>query len=41
MPIQYRIHSLDEVVKGLTPDETLDECRRCLRCDLRATVGPA
>jgi NADH-quinone oxidoreductase subunit F len=41
MPAQYRIRSLDEVVKGLAAEETLEECRRCLRCDLRAPVGGA
>jgi NADH-quinone oxidoreductase subunit F len=41
MPTQHRVHSLDEVVKGLTSEETLEECRRCLRCDLRAPVGGA
>ena len=41
IPAQYRIRSLDEVVDGLTAEETLEECRRCLRCDLRAPVGGA
>jgi len=34
-----RIHSQDEVVSGLDTAETADECRRCLRCDLR--VAPS
>ena len=33
-----RVKSSQEVVAGLTPKEALEECRRCLRCDLRATV---
>ena len=31
-----RIHSNEEVVTGLTEMEALEECRRCLRCDLHA-----
>jgi hypothetical protein len=27
------------VVVGLQPEEALEECRRCLRCDLRAAVN--
>jgi len=34
-----RVKSSQEVVGGLTPQEALDECRRCLRCDLRAAVS--
>ena len=34
-----RAHSQQEVVIGLTPQEALEECRRCLRCDLRGTPG--
>ena len=34
-----RVRSQQEVVAGLDPKEALDESRRCLRCDLRATVG--
>ena len=30
-----RIHSEDEVVTGLDTAEAVEECRRCLRCDLR------
>jgi NADH-quinone oxidoreductase subunit F len=33
-----RIHSQEEVVVGLDANEALEESRRCLRCDLRATV---
>jgi len=32
---RLRIHSQQEVVSGLSHQEALDECRRCLRCDLR------
>jgi NADH-quinone oxidoreductase subunit F len=39
VPAAVRIHSQQEVVEGLDPQEALDESRRCLRCDLRATVG--
>jgi NADH-quinone oxidoreductase subunit F len=38
-PAAARVRSQEEVVAGLEPQEALDECRRCLRCDLRATVG--
>jgi NADPH-dependent glutamate synthase beta subunit-like oxidoreductase len=33
-----RAHSQQEVVAGLSPQEALEECRRCLRCDLRITA---
>ena len=33
-----RVHSQDEVVAGLTPDEAIDESCRCLRCDVKAMV---
>jgi NADH-quinone oxidoreductase subunit F len=33
---QTRSRSQEEVVVGLTAKEALEECRRCLRCDLRA-----
>jgi NADH-quinone oxidoreductase subunit F len=33
-----RVHSQQEVVAGLDANEALEESRRCLRCDLRATV---
>jgi len=39
VPAAVRVHSQQEVVAGLDPQEALDESRRCLRCDLRATVG--
>jgi NADH-quinone oxidoreductase subunit F len=32
-----RARSQQEVVSNLTPQEALEECRRCLRCDLRST----
>jgi NADPH-dependent glutamate synthase beta subunit-like oxidoreductase len=38
VPAAARVHSQQEVVAGLDPQEALDESRRCLRCDLRATV---
>jgi NADH-quinone oxidoreductase subunit F len=38
VPAATRIHSQQEVVDGLTADEALEECRRCLRCDLRGAV---
>ena len=31
-----RVHSLDEVVTGLSPQEAVDETCRCLRCDVKA-----
>ena len=39
VPAALRVRSQQEVVDGLTAQEALEECRRCLRCDLRATVG--
>jgi NADH-quinone oxidoreductase subunit F len=39
LPAQARAHSQDEVVAGLSPQEALEECRRCLRCDLRITAS--
>jgi NADH-quinone oxidoreductase subunit F len=36
---KIRVRSQEEVVAGLTPEEALEEARRCLRCDLRATVS--
>ena len=39
VPAALRVRSQQEVVEGLEAQEALDECRRCLRCDLRATVG--
>jgi NADH-quinone oxidoreductase subunit F len=38
VPAALRVRSQQEVVDGLTAREALEECRRCLRCDLRATV---
>jgi NADH-quinone oxidoreductase subunit F len=38
MPASARVHSKEEVIAGLSPQEALEECRRCLRCDLRSTV---
>jgi NADPH-dependent glutamate synthase beta subunit-like oxidoreductase len=38
LPAKERVRSQQEVVAGLDPQEALEECRRCLRCDLRATV---
>jgi NADH-quinone oxidoreductase subunit F len=38
LPAKERVRSQQEVVAGLGPQEALEECRRCLRCDLRATV---
>ena len=40
VPAALRVRSQQEVVASLDPHEALEECRRCLRCDLRATVGP-
>jgi NADH-quinone oxidoreductase subunit F len=39
IPAQIRSHSRDEVVAGLTAEQALEECRRCLRCDLRGTAN--
>ena len=36
---KIRVRSQEEVVAGLSPEEALEEARRCLRCDLRATVN--
>jgi NADPH-dependent glutamate synthase beta subunit-like oxidoreductase len=36
IPAQKRVRSQEEVVPGLNAQEALEECRRCLRCDLRA-----
>ena len=36
---KIRVRSQDEVVAGLSPEEALEEARRCLRCDLRAAVS--
>jgi NADPH-dependent glutamate synthase beta subunit-like oxidoreductase len=39
LPPFARAHSQQEVVAGLSEQEALEECRRCLRCDLKITVG--
>jgi len=39
LPAGIRSHSQLEVVADLSPQEALEECRRCLRCDLRTTPG--
>jgi hypothetical protein len=39
LPARARARSQDEVVAGLSPQEALEECRRCLRCDLRITAS--
>jgi NADPH-dependent glutamate synthase beta subunit-like oxidoreductase len=39
MPAAERVRSQQEVVAGLDPKEALEECRRCLRCDLRTQVN--
>src|SRR5271157_2952764 len=39
IPAALRVRSQQEVVAGLDPKEALEECRRCLRCDLRVPVS--
>jgi NADH-quinone oxidoreductase subunit F len=39
LPPETRAHTTQEVVAGLREQEALEECRRCLRCDLKITVG--
>ena len=39
LPPGARVRTQQEVVAGLSPQEALEECRRCLRCDLRAPTG--
>ena len=39
VPAKTRVQSQVEVVAGLDSQEALEECRRCLRCDLRAAVS--
>jgi len=39
VPAAMRAHTEEEVIAGLTPEEALEESRRCLRCDLRTTVS--
>ena len=38
LPAQARARNEEEVVAALTAQEALEECQRCLRCDLRAPV---
>jgi NADH-quinone oxidoreductase subunit F len=38
LPVSARLHSKEEVIADLSPQEALEECRRCLRCDLRTAV---
>jgi NADH-quinone oxidoreductase subunit F len=38
VPAAVRVHSQQEVVAALDEKEALEECRRCLRCDLRTAV---
>jgi NADH-quinone oxidoreductase subunit F len=39
MAPDIRVRSQQEVIAGLDSNQALEECRRCLRCDLRPTVG--
>jgi NADH-quinone oxidoreductase subunit F len=39
IPAALRVRSQQEVVAGLDSKEALEECRRCLRCDLRVPVS--
>jgi len=39
LPAALRVRSQEEVVAGLDQHAALEECGRCLRCDLRATVA--
>lgn len=39
IPAATRIRSEQEVIPALDPEEALEECRRCLRCDLRITAN--
>jgi NADH-quinone oxidoreductase subunit F len=39
LPPDIRAHSQQEVVAGLSEQEALEECRRCLRCDLKITAS--
>jgi NADH-quinone oxidoreductase subunit F len=39
VPAKTRVRSQIEVVEGLDSEEALEECRRCLRCDLKAQVS--
>jgi len=35
LPVEVRVRTFDEAVRGLTAVETLEESCRCLRCDVR------
>jgi len=39
LPVKSRVHSQEEVVAGLDSQEVLEECSRCLRCDLKIPVN--
>jgi NADH-quinone oxidoreductase subunit F len=39
LPAKERAHSQQEVLGGLSPQEAMEECQRCLRCDLRITAN--
>jgi NADH-quinone oxidoreductase subunit F len=39
VPAKVRVRSEQEVIPSLDPQEALEECRRCLRCDLRITAN--
>ena len=39
IPAEVRVRSEQEVVAGLSPEEALEECRRCLHCDLKTAVN--
>ena len=39
VPLEARVHSQREVVAGLALEEAEEECRRCLRCDLRTVAN--
>ena len=38
-PARSRVHTQEEVIADLDPQEALEESRRCLRCDLRSVVS--
>ncbi len=35
LPAEIRVTKFEEAVAGLSPEDTLDEANRCLRCDVR------
>jgi hypothetical protein len=39
LPAASRVLSQQEVVAGLNAQEVLEECRRCLHCDLKVPVS--